>query len=57
MPLPDPDGMSTDEKVDVMYRGVSAFLDQAVPVLEDLKPTLDALMANPMVKMLVGKKG
>lgn len=55
MPLPDPEGMSTDEMVRVMYEAMSKFLDHAVPVIEELKPTLDGILENPMIKVLVGK--
>ena len=53
--LPDPTGLSTEQKIDALYSAVDAFLKVAVPVVQELKPTLDALQSSPWLKMIIGK--
>lgn len=50
--LPPTDDMSTDDMIRTMYTAVSAFLEKAYPVIEQLGPTIDGLINSPIGRML-----
>lgn len=55
--------MSDSEKLDLLLeiatraeKNIGIFLDEARPILAELKPTVDKLMESPMIRMITGGK-